>query len=356
MDAPITVWLMEPGTRRYYEAQWIDPDTRSRKTRSLRTDDPREAERKRQWYEDRLNAGLPVDDVNMPWKEFRERFLSEHAGGLRERSREKFETVFGSLEKVCAPPTVRAIDARCLAKFTKDMRERKLRGGKVGLAPWTQKNYLMALSTALTWAREQGFVSIVPTMPAVRVPKLRPKPVDPSDYEKLVKAAPEGPWRVLLLVAWAAGLRASEAYQLRWSEGDGDFPWVDLGNGGRIWVPAKFSKAWEDQWMPLHPELRAALLAMDRREDERVFWFRSQYGENKEIKRRGVSRAISDFAAKAGVRLGLQKLRRGFGCRLASKVPAAVLQRLMRHASIKTTMEFYASAEDAALREAIDEL
>jgi integrase len=45
----------------------------------------------------------------------------------------------------------------------------------------------------------------------------------------------------------------------------------------------------------------------------------------------------------------LHDLRRAFGSRWAAKVPAQVLQRMMRHADIKTTLEFYADVEESAI-------
>jgi integrase len=61
-----------------------------------------------------------------------------------------------------------------------------------------------------------------------------------------------------------------------------------------------------------------------------------------------VSQVICRLARAAGVRLSMRSLRRGFGCRYAGKVPAQVLQKLMRHASIATTVTFYANVDDAA--------
>jgi hypothetical protein len=43
----------------------------------------------------------------------------------------------------------------------------------------------------------------------------------------------------------------------------------------------------------------------------------------------------------------MHSLRKGFGCRYAAKVPAQVLQKLMRHSNIKTTMDYYANVDDA---------
>jgi hypothetical protein len=43
----------------------------------------------------------------------------------------------------------------------------------------------------------------------------------------------------------------------------------------------------------------------------------------------------------------MKSLRAGFGCRLAGRVSSHVLQRLMRHKSIKVTMDYYANVDDA---------
>ena len=48
----------------------------------------------------------------------------------------------------------------------------------------------------------------------------------------------------------------------------------------------------------------------------------------------------------------MHSLRKGFGCYYAGKVSAQVLQKLMRHGDIKTTMAYYANV-DAAAEEAI---
>jgi integrase len=63
----------------------------------------------------------------------------------------------------------------------------------------------------------------------------------------------------------------------------------------------------------------------------------------------GVSTRVIKLARKVGVKLSMKSLRRGFGCRYAGKVPAQVLQKLMRHANIRTTMDYYANVDDAAM-------
>jgi integrase len=63
----------------------------------------------------------------------------------------------------------------------------------------------------------------------------------------------------------------------------------------------------------------------------------------------GVSQRVRYLAKRAGVRLSMKTLRQGFGSHYAARVPAQVLQKLMRHASLKTTMTYYANVDDAVM-------
>ncbi len=57
------------------------------------------------------------------------------------------------------------------------------------------------------------------------------------------------------------------------------------------------------------------------------------------LDRYAASRRVRELAKAAGVRLTMHPLRKGFGCRHAARVPAQVLQKLMRHRSLKVTMD-----------------
>jgi integrase len=156
------------------------------------------------------------------------------------------------------------------------------------------------------------------------------------------------------MCGWWAGLRLSEASELRWEPSD-TFSWVDF-EGNRIMLPAVFAKSAEDQWVPLHPALRQALGALPRT-DERVFPFRS-CRDGGRLTRAGITNRVREMAKKAGVKLGMHKLRKGFGCRAAKilgKSGAAVLHELMRHSSMQVTMDFYANVDDT-LQDAIGRL
>jgi integrase len=123
---------------------------------------------------------------------------------------------------------------------------------------------------------------------------------------------------------------------------------VDLAND-RIILPAELVKGVRDQWVPLDPALREALLALPRH-GKRVFRFvDGRRGKGGWVSASAVSDRVARLAKRAGVRLTMKALRRGFGYRYAGKVPAQVLQKLMRHARIKTTMDYYANVDDAAM-------
>jgi integrase len=117
---------------------------------------------------------------------------------------------------------------------------------------------------------------------------------------------------------------------------------MDFGQS-RIWIPAAYNKSDADQWMPLHPQL-AEILQPRRQERGKVFRLSESPRE--------VSRKFTKLAKKAGLKITLHDLRRSFGSRYAAVVPAPVLQRLMRHADIKTTLAFYKNVDDV-LEEAI---
>jgi integrase len=64
------------------------------------------------------------------------------------------------------------------------------------------------------------------------------------------------------------------------------------------------------------------------------------------------------MAKRAGVKLSMHRLRKGFGCRVAKvlgKGNAPILHTLMRHKSMQVTMDYYASVDDV-VQDAINEL
>ena len=274
-DNRVTVWVQRFRDRSTLMLQWRDPDTGQRKSRSTKTNDPKEAEKARADLEYELNHGKYQEPSKLDWQHFRELFETEYLTGLRVPSQEKYGSVLDVFEEIVNPTKLRGISERTISLFVKGMRERKRPGGKIGLAPMTIKNYLVAVKTALGWAVHQKLLERVPAFPRIKVPKKKPQPIPTEAFEKLLEKAPDPLWRAYLLCGWWGGLRLSEARHLKW-ECSESFPWIDF-EGNRIVLPAVFAKSDEDQWVPLHPVLRQALAELPRRGAE-VFPFRSRKG------------------------------------------------------------------------------
>jgi integrase len=348
----IVVWVQRFKDRPTLMLQWLDPDTGRRKSKSARTADPEKAEKARGDLEYELNHGKYQEAARLDWMPFRQMFEEEYLAGLRKTTREKYLAVMDVFEQIVGPAKLRqAATERTLSLFVKGMRERKQPNGKVGLAPMTMHNYLVSLKTALGWAVTQKLLPVLPTFPTVKVPKKKPQPVSPEDFDKMLAKAPDEVWRTYLLCGWYGGLRLSEARHLRW-ECSEEWPWIDLA-GNRIVLPAVFAKSAEDQWVPLHPKLRKALETLPRSTPE-VFPFRSRY-TGRPLSRNGITSRVLHIAEQAGVKLSMHRLRKGFGCRVAKQLGkgnAPILHSLMRHSSMQITMDYYASVDDA-LQDAI---
>ena len=197
--------------------------------------------------------------------------------------------------------------------------------------------------------------AVAADVPKIKVPKRKPQPIPTESFEKLLAKAPTAEWKAVLLCGWWAGLRLSEATNLQWDRSE-VLPWLDL-ESRRIVLPAQFAKSGEDQWVPIHSTLYSALTALPRGDGAAVFNFRSRRGGGR-LTRNGATNVIRDLAKKAGVRLCMHKLRKGFGCRMAQalgKGGAAVLHEMMRHSSMQVTMDYYANVDDAKAK-AIDSL
>jgi integrase len=354
-DKRIVVWVQHFADRPFLMLQWYDPDTGKRKSRSAETCNPLDAERKRADLEYELNNGLHQQGSRVSWEKFREQFEAEHLAGLREKTRLKYVAVLDVFEQTVNPRALRDVTERTVSLFAKGMRERKQRKlGKVGLEPVTIRNYLVALKTALGWAVKQKLLPSRPAFPVVKVPKKKPQPIPAESFEKLLGKAPDDLWRAYLLCGWYAGLRFAEALSLEWERND-RHPWIDFARN-RVVLPAAFAKSAEDQSVPLHPVLRAALDALPRT-GTRVFLFPSKR-PGRLLTWRAVSWRVKEMAKAAGVRLTMHKLRKGFGCRVAQQLGkgnAPVLHELMRHSSMQITMDYYASVDDV-LQDAINQL
>jgi integrase len=343
LERRVTVWVQRFKDRPHLMLQWSDPETGRRKSKSAGTADEGEAERADLEYE--LNHGLHKQTAQMSWERFRELFEQEFVAQRRANTRRNYRVTLDLFEQVCRPSSLRSVSGRTVSAFAAGLR--RLPGCGGAMRDSTVKVRLQFLHTALQWAAHQKLLPECPRFPVVKPPRKRPQPVPAESFERLLAKADEDRMRAFLLCGWLAGLRLNEALALEREQTD-KAPYLDPDRD-RIVFPAEVVKAAEDQWVPLDPDLRDALQALPK-EGRKVFRFEAIDGRGaRELTDITVSARVRDLAQAAGVKLTYKSLRRGFGCRYAGKVPAQVLQKLMRHASIRTTMDYYANVDDAAM-------
>jgi integrase len=342
----ITVWVQRFNDRPYPMLQWLDPETGRRKSKSAGTADEQAVEDARADLEYELTHGKYQEASRMTWERFREVFEEEYVATLRPHTQENYRVTLDLFETHCKPSQLRAVSERTVSAFASAMRQKKARGAGGTMAS-TIKVRLQFLHTALAWAVDQGLLPKCPRFPSIKVPRKKPQPIPAESFERLLAKAPDQTMRAYLLCGWLAGLRLREAFYLEWETTE-TAPYLDLTRN-RIVLPAGFVKSVEDQWLPLDPALKEVLVQLPRH-SKRVFRFIARDGHA--VTESAISDRVIRLAKNAGVRLSMHTLRKGFGCRYASKVPAQVLQRLMRHSDIKTTMDYYANI-DVAVEEAI---
>jgi integrase len=340
----IVVWIQRFKDREDLVLQWHHPETGKRCSKSAGTSHRGLAEMKRTDLEYQLNHGLHQEASRMSWEKFRELFEAEYVAPLRDKTRRNYAQALDHFEAVAGPTRVGTITGRTISQFVAGLRQ--LPGRKRGstLSPSTVDVTCEFLRSALSWAQKQKLIVEVPEFPRIDVPEAKPRPVAVEAFERLLDRAPDAEMRGFLLCGWLAGLRLHEAFLLEWEETD-RAPYLDPA-GHRIVLPARFAKGKRDQWLPLDPVLAEELSRLPRH-GGRVFHFTGRQGRPVGLK--AMTARVVRLARKAGVKLTMHTLRKGFGCRYAGRVPAQVLQKLMRHASIKTTMDYYANIDDAVM-------
>lgn len=151
---------------------------------------------------------------------------------------------------------------------------------------------------------------------------------------------------VQVLLAHRAGLRPCEIARLKWRtllDATGDLK-------ENLEVMGGTSKRGKFRSVPIHPQLRDALLRLRRAYPEAAgvaFWVTS-WGEIRYRSDGEVSKWFTEVYRGAGLRGCTGHTgRRSFGTALGSFAPAALVKQVLGHASLKTTGSYLEATGDA---------
>lgn len=324
----------KPG--RYLQLYYVDPLTGKDRTRSTKTIDKKEAERQAALWEQELAASGPSNGP-IHWDAFRLRFEQEKLAHAPPRTRHSYYNALNKLEELIGRPTdIRLITASVISQLSGKLHQRYS-------SKATIKNVLTHIKSALSWARKLELINSVPafTMPAMNGSAgMHGRPITADEFERLLTACKKVRpkdwrlWQRLLRGLWLSGLRIDEAVKLSW-----DQPpiMVDLDTTKYprlIFTDQKSRKA--EIW-PMPPDF--AELLREKPTSKRTG---SVFGVNHEA-----GRVISEIGRASKIKVNSTKyvsahdLRRSFATRWSFRVRPIVLQRLMRHSEITTTLRYY---------------
>jgi integrase len=355
------------------------------------------------WEAD-LNAGRAQGRYDTSWAEFRERYEDEVVPSLAESTAGKISSTLNAVERIL--PKVKNgklgdLNAEAISRFQAAFRNN-------ARSESTIASYLSHVRAALAWAVEQGMIREVPK---VKRPnraknggrgKSKGRAITGEEFDRMLAAilpallgwrklqrqqrwktnrragksehtmrtderpqaiapAAATSWNHFLKGLWLSGLRLSESLELFWDRHDRLC--IDLeGKRPMLRIPAELEKGNRDRLLPITPDFAEFLLATDPAE-RRGPVFRPLLPSGSRANAAKAGRMISLVGELAGVKVhthpktgkvkfaSAHDLRRSFGNRWARRVTTAVLQKLMRHASITTTMSYYVDLDAAELAE-----
>jgi integrase len=347
------VCLMRREGRANWEMQWKDPVTGKKITRSTGTPMKRDAERIAARIEGEINSGDGLLETSrLTWDEFVAKYRAEVLDGQSRGGRDKMLSVLRCFKKLVNPAKLAVVGPQQVGQFSRLMRVAKT-------PETTIYSNLNCLRSALNWAFRQRLIrgKVHVEMPR-KPPGMKGRPITAEEFDRLIAKAQaekqETPESHLLRGLWWSGLRLSEALALHWTD-DRAFC-VDMG-GKRpmFFIRGHAEKGRKNRLLAMAPEF-AELLQQTPTAERVGFVFLSD--EDPRPSLWTLSRRLSALGLLAGIRVTPDKyasahdLRRAFGFRWAHRVMPPVLQELMRHETIATTMEYYVGRNAEATADA----
>ncbi len=346
--------------------------------------------------------------ARMNWADFREYHERHCLSAMKEKSVDAYVCALNVYEGFHKPERLSDITAARITAW-----HTHLRGE--GKAEATIGTYTRHLKATLNWAHRQGLLAVVPKIVMPKRVKgakvMKGRPITTEEFERMLFAVPKvvGPeavlsWKHYLRGLWWSGLRLGESLILEWSGNTPGALLVDFtGRRPMLRIPAESEKGGQDRLLPIAPEFAEFLEQTPEAERRgRVFKLVGSRWGDARMQADWVSRVVCNIGRTAGVvvdqrekrlvvdaRAGKAKgtpekpakgkrrkaapdaddgikrkyasahdLRRAFGLRWSSRVMPAILQQLMRHESIETTMRYYvgrdANATADVLWEAVE--
>lgn len=355
----IKISLMMRDGRTNWEAQWIDPVTGKKRTRSTGTASKRDAERFRARLEQELLESRGKIKEKTSWKDFVAALTEEKLDQKAASHKRRVLGVLSMFVEAVNPATAAVVTDDEIADFVRWMRKKRIGKKEKArkISESTIKANLRCLRLALRWGYRRRFLRAIPTieMPT-GVDRPKGRAITREEFERMLGKLPVvippqhlPAWTFYLEGLWWSGLRLGESLKLSWD--DTRQLSIDCRFRRPVFrIEAQTDKGKETRLFPVAPGF--ARLVDSVPEEKRIGLVFTLAGSRQDtITQQQVERHIMTLGRLAGVKVAEGKcasahdLRRSFATRWAPRVKPAVLQKMLRHKSIQTTMQFYADID-----------
>jgi len=359
MSVRLRKWLDSKGrkkTKLYVDVTYNYPDgttTRFRRPAPVQT--RRAAER----YEREVIAHLASkktaeEEVNkkkeeLLFRKFAKTFLKDYAATNNKKSTVQSKKMILRLHLTpfFGAKKLGQIKARDVERY----KALKYEDGK-GLSKKTINEHLSVLRKLLSVAIEWEYLDHLPLIKRMKAAKPEFDFLDFDEADRLIDATDaEAEWRPLVTLALKTGMRSGELFGLRWQDVDLVAKKAHVRQNyvlGEVCDP----KSGKSRTIDLCDDALAAL------KEQRPSAFRGELvfstKRGKHLTKNMVRRPLARACRRAGLReVGMRVLRHTFASHLVMQgVPLKVVQELLGHSDIRTTMT-YAHLAPSVLRDAV---
>lgn len=385
----LRVWVSKVSSRGKFVVRWRLPcgetgqetvaniTGKKREDAEARKDADARAKELRQYFE--LPAEPEPETVAISWHEARKRYEVDYlprtgksnatiwrnvanafARSMNERGR--------SLDDVA---TIRLADIESCKTALLSRTVTGKGGEKKTMSTATVDTYIATLRAGFSWFAECEWRDPLPAKRrgTKKKQKMRGRPLTSEEVERFCIAVPkvisadslQRDWAYWIEGLYLSGLRIMESLSLTWD--DPAIHQVRLGRIPKInFAPSQKNRS--VQVVATTPDF-ATFLARTPEADRHGFVFNPRTRSGRVRSESHASRCLSDIGEEAklttepGRTASAHDLRRSFGSRWSLLVMPPVLQHMMRHASIETTMRYYvdhtADLLGREIKEAFDE-
>jgi site-specific recombinase XerD len=199
------------------------------------------------------------------------------------------------------------------------------------LAPNTYNTHIYGLRFFYCITLRQPLFKL--SLPATKVTYKLPDILSANEVQQIIKAVFNIKYRTLLMVIYSAGLRVSEAVNLKISDIDSD----------RMTLHIRCAKGGKDRYVILSPVVYQALCDYWKACKFKDYVFPSAKNVNKPLSTHRASQIFKDAKRKTGITKsgGIHGLRHGFATHLLeSGADIFAIKTLLGHSSIQSTVRY----------------